>query len=76
MLKSLIDKARKLGQWQQSIITKQKLDEGEIPHPAAAPTSTDQEAGGQSTTPDGDILNENRSPEPEKRQTQNNKRSS
>ena len=46
--------AQALGKWQKHIITKHKTDDGkeEIPHPAAAPISTDQEAGGASTSPD------------------------
>ncbi len=46
--------AQALGKWQKLIITKHKTDDGkeEIPHPAAAPMSTDQEAGGATTSPD------------------------
>lgn len=47
--------ARKLAEWQQTLITKHKSDDGgEIIHPAAAPLSTDQEAGGASSTPTGE----------------------
>ncbi|MDB5491802.1 MAG: hypothetical protein JWO78_1651 [Micavibrio sp.] len=43
-----------LGKWQKKIVTKQIMKNNEIiPHPAAAPISTDQESGGASTTPDG-----------------------
>lgn len=48
--------AKALGRWQKHIVTRHKTDNDteEIPHPAAAPISTDQEAGGAaSTTPDG-----------------------
>ena len=46
--------AQALGKQQKLISTKHKTDDGkeEIPHPAAAPMSTDQEAGGATTTPD------------------------
>lgn len=44
-----------LGRWQKLIVTKQVIGNHEIPHPAAAPLSTDQEAGGYVSTPDGDI---------------------
>lgn len=47
-----------LSDWQKSIITKQQIGKEneykEMPHPAAAPISTDQEAGGSVTTPYGD----------------------
>ena len=59
-LTSLIRKARKLAGWQDAAITKHVVSEDEILHPAAAPMSTDQEAGGASTTPDGEIINENK----------------
>jgi hypothetical protein len=43
-----------LGKWQKEIVTKQMMQHNKtIRHPAAAPISTDQEAGGASTTPDG-----------------------
>jgi hypothetical protein len=60
-VKNLMSKARKLARWQRFIITKHKTEEREIPHPSAAPISTDQEAGGASTTPEGEILDENKS---------------
>ena len=60
--------SRALSGWQKFIVTKQKTAEKEIPHPAAAPISTDQEAGGASTTPDGRRLYENK-PESNKPQT-------
>ena len=49
-----------LGQWQKRIVSKVITDDGkkEIPHPSAAPISTDQEAGGSSTTPDGQRLDD------------------
>lgn len=58
MISLLQNTAQALGLWQKRIVTKHKTDDGakEIPHPATAPTSTDQEAGGASTTPDGTRL--------------------
>lgn len=50
--------AAALGQWQKHNITKQLMKHGKIPHPAAAPLTTDQEAGGQSTTPSGTRLHD------------------
>lgn len=61
-MKSFLRKtAAALGEWQKYIITKHKTDNDtdEFPHPAAAPISTDQEAGGASTTPHGQRLYEN-----------------
>ena len=40
-----------LSGWQKLIITKQQTGKGMIPHPAAAPISTDQEAGGATDAP-------------------------
>lgn len=40
--------------WQKETITKQRYKDDLIPHPAAAPMSTDQEAGGAVSTPEGD----------------------
>ena len=56
---SLLQKtAAAMGRWQKHIVTKTRTDNDakEIPHTATAPMSTDQEAGGASTTPDGDRL--------------------
>jgi hypothetical protein len=51
---SLLQKiTAELAEWQKLIITKQKIKHGEIPHPAAAPISTDQEAGGAVSTLSG-----------------------
>lgn len=48
------DMAAKESGWQKEIITKQQYKDGLIPHPAAAPMSTDQEAGGAISAPEGD----------------------
>ena len=48
------DMAAKERGLQKEIITKQQYKDGLIPHPAAAPMSTDQEAGGAISTPEGD----------------------
>ncbi len=51
----LQDIARKQAEWQKTIKKRHQLRQGEfITDPAAAPVSTDQEAGGAVSTPDGD----------------------
>jgi hypothetical protein len=67
MVSILQKTAKTLAQWQKYIVTKHKMDDGtDIPHPAAAPISTDQEAGGTCSTPEGERLHgdsDNKKPE-------------
>lgn len=53
-MSSLKKTAAALGAWQKEIVTKQKIESKEIPHPAAAPISADQEAADSVTTPSGE----------------------
>ena len=67
MLKNLsfvVRASAALGHWQKQIVTKHRTDNDSdpIPHPAAAPMSTDQEAGGSSSTPEGIILKDDEKP--------------